>query len=65
MFLTFNYLKSLEDLVSHEEKERIYSDRMDCLRSQLNEIIVKELQMTEEEMFDKFFVPNYRVTILF
>jgi hypothetical protein len=55
----------LEDIVSASVKEKIYHERLEHLRSQISEIEIKKLEISEDDKYDRHCDPNKPVKINF
>jgi threonine dehydratase len=55
----------LEDIASSALKDKLYYDRLENLRTQLAEIDLKNMEISEADAFDKFCDPKNPVKVQF
>jgi threonine dehydratase len=55
----------LEDIGSSALKDKLYNDRLESLRTQLAEIDLKHMEISEADSFDKFCDPKNPVKVHF
>ena len=55
----------MEDLVTARERDRLYNERMSALRTQITDIDLKSLEISEDDLYDKFCDPDKPMRIQF
>lgn len=58
-------IQSIEDVASMAMKEKVYLERLENIRSQLEQINLQSLEISEADKFDKYCDPDRPVKVTF